>query len=285
MKYWKYIFLFLTLALAALIAALFQLPDEKLHIVACDVGQGDAILIYYKNIQILTDGGPDNKVLACLGSRMPFWDRRIELVVSTHPDADHSTGLLDVIKKYNVGKILIGPKDPGTQVYEALRNEVGGRGVDVINPVRGMELGIDLIRLDILSDFDSLNPDTNFNSIVYRLRFGGFAGLFLADIPPAVSEDLAGRLGPVNYIKIPHHGSANGLTENLLKAVVPGGASSSLLGIISVGRKNIWGFPSPKTIEILEKYGVQILRTDLNGDVEVATDGKKYWTRLGVQKN
>jgi competence protein ComEC len=64
-----------------------------------------------------------------LGKYMPFWDRDIELIISTHPDADHSTGLTDVIKNYHVGEILINPVDPGTSVYEVLKKEVGGRSV------------------------------------------------------------------------------------------------------------------------------------------------------------
>ena len=151
MQICRYIFIFLLLILSVLIIALTQLPDSNLHIIACDVGEGDAILVVYKNIQILTDGGPDNKVIDCLGRHLPFWDRQIELVVSTHPDADHSTGLTDVIKKYNVGSILVNPIDPGTQVYKALENAVGSREVRVVNPLSGMSLGIDLIWLDILS--------------------------------------------------------------------------------------------------------------------------------------
>lgn len=270
---YRYLIYFLVLILLVLIIAIFQLPDGNLHIVVCDVGQGDAILIVHKNIQILTDGGPDNKVLQCLGRYLPFWDRKIELVISTHPDSDHSAGLVDVIKKYNVDAILLNPVDPGTQVFEALKNEVGGRGVRVVNPTNGMVLGVDLIQLDILSEFDASKVETNFNSIVYEMEFRGFSGLFVGDIPPGVADELAGRIGPVNYIKIPHHGSANGLTVNLLKATMPG------VAVISVGKKNMWGFPSQKILDLLNKYGVKILRTDLSGDVEVVTDGEKYWTK------
>jgi competence protein ComEC len=76
----------------------------------------------------------------------------------------------------------------------------------------------------------------------------------------------------VDYIKIPHHGSVNGLTENLLKELVP------KIGIISVG-KNIWGFPRQEILDLLAKYKVKILRTDQMGDVEVITDGKSFWIR------
>lgn len=270
-RIYRYIIQLLILVLAGVGIAIFQLPDANLHIIACDVGQGDAILVVYKDIQILTDGGPDSKVLDCLGRHVPFWDRDIELVISTHPDSDHSTGLVDVIERYKVDSILMNSKDPGTDVYRLLENGVGGRGVGVLTPKEGMVLGLDLIHLDILSKFDENKTDTNYNSIVYKLEFKHFSGLFLGDIPPQVSDELAEKIGKVNYIKVPHHGSVNGMTNNLLKASMP------KIAVISVGDKNMWGFPARSILKMLEKNNVRVLRTDQMGDVEVVTDGEKIW--------
>lgn len=278
MKTWKYTLVFLLLALTTLSIAAFQLPDGNLHIIACNVGQGDAILITYKSIQILTDGGPDKKVLNCLGKYLPFYDREIELVISSHPDADHLTGLTDVVKNYKVDKILINPVEPGTDIYRVLESGVGSRGIGVIRPQKGMVLGLDLIHLDIVSRFDPTARVTNVNSIVYKLKFGRFLALFPGDIPQNISDGLAGALGQVNYIKIPHHGSKNGLTENLLKTLMP------KIAVISVGKNNLWRFPAPEITDMLKKYGVETLRTDQMGSVEVVTDGSKYWVK-GVQKN
>jgi len=117
--------------------------------------------------------------------------------------------------------------------------------------------------------------------------------LFTGDIPPEVADELAQQVGTVNYIKIPHHGSKNGLTQNLLEKLVGGPPRSSLqhepytdsiekasakaVGVISVGAKNPWGFPSSEILQMLKNYNVQVLRTDLMGDVEVVTDGEKIW--------
>ena len=291
MKIWKYTFLLLLLILAGVGVAITELPDNNLHVIACDVGQGDAILITYKDIQILTDGGPDSKVLNCLGSHIPFWDKTIELIISTHPDADHSTGLVEVVKRYNVDKILINPIDPGTDIYRLPENAVGGKGVEVVNPKEGMALGVGLIHLDILNPTDELLnrltvkdessklakyagvKETNLYSIVYKLSLKNFSGLFLGDIPPTVSDRLAVQrsAGSVNYIKVPHHGSANGLTQNLLRAVNP------RIAVISVGKKNMWGFPASAILQILADNNSKVLRTDQMGDVEVITDGDKIW--------
>lgn len=108
-RFWKLTFTLLLLILAAVYLAITQLPDKNLHLIACNVGQGDAILLTYGSIQILTDGGPDKNVLTCLGKYMPFYDHKIEMVISTHPDADHLTGLISVIQNYKVEKILINP--------------------------------------------------------------------------------------------------------------------------------------------------------------------------------
>lgn len=268
---YRYIIQLLVLVVFGVVIAITQLPDDNLHIIACDVGQGDAILVTYKNIQILTDGGPDSSVLSCLGRYIPFWDRDIELVILSHPDADHATGLIDVVKRYNVDSILRNPVEISTETYRLLENEVGGRGVRVIEPSDNKSLRLGLIYLDIVSRYDPTNKETNYNSIVYKLKYKGFSGLFMGDIPFEVSDKLAQEMGKVNYIKVPHHGSSNGMTDNLLKVLMP------KIAVISVSAKNPWGFPSDEILQMLNNYKVQVLRTDLMGDVEVMTDGEKIW--------
>jgi len=299
MRIWRYIFFVLLLFLVVIIIAIVQLPDGNLHIVACNVGQGDAILVTYGSTQILTDGGPDNKVLDCLGRYMPFWDRKIELAISTHPDSDHSTGLLGVLRNYKVDALLINPIDPGTQIYQLLKNEVGDRGIPVINPVDGTKLRLGLIYLDVVNPTDelfsklspgvvgdklsgySIGKDTNLYSIVYKLSYKNFSGIFTGDMPPEVSDNIAEtwQMGAIEYIKVPHHGSKNGLTQNLLEKIVPSDASDNPpIAVISVG-KNSWGFPAPEILDVLRRYNFRVLRTDQMGDVEVVSDGERFWVR------
>lgn len=295
MRFWKYTFSVLLLILAAVMLAVLQYPDRNLHIIACNVGQGDAILATYGSTQILTDGGPDKSVLDCLGKYMPFWDRKIELVISTHSDLDHITGLVSVLTAYKVDKILINPIDPGTSTYQVLVSEVGGRGIDVINPSAGMKLGIGLIYLDVVSPLENLASqntklrvigteedklsrfsvfdEANLYSIAYILSFKSFEAFMAGDIPSEVSDKLAAgwEEDSVDYIKIPHHGSTNGLTQNLLEKIMP------KIGIISVGR-NSWGHPKQEILDLLSKYNTGVYRTDQAGNIEVVSDGEKYWT-------
>lgn len=303
MKLWKYIFGLLLLIFAILVIALFQLPDGNLHVIACDVGQGDAILVTYKNIQILTDGGPNNKVLDCLSKHVPFWDREIELVISTHPQKDHYFGLIEVFKRYKVDNYLYNDVKSGNQDYQVLEKDVGSSGVNVIRPYAGQVIRVDVIQLDILNPsgkFETLNPKSetaNINDIgiVTLLKYGQFKALFTADVENKISDGLSAlsEVEGVNYLKVNHHGSKNGLTQNLLEKIVGGlprpdpqhessmnnseKTNAKVVGVISSGKNNIYGHPHKEILDLLGKYNVKILRTDEMGGVEVITDGGKYW--------
>jgi competence protein ComEC len=277
MRYWRQSFTFLALILGLSILGISSFPDAKLHLVACDVGQGDAILASYKNIQILVDGGPDEDVLECLAKYLPFWDREIELVVLTHPQLDHYGGLTEVFQRYQVDTFLTNEAESGSLSYQALRKAVGGSGVRVIHPKDNQVIRIGLLYLDILhpSEFsDGGNwSDINELSIVANLRFGEFEALLTGDIPPSEIDKLlaAGKITDVEYIKVPHHGSRNGLTHALIEA------SSPEIAVISVGAKNSYGHPHAEILRMLNERGIRTLRTDEEGDIEVVSDGNRFW--------
>lgn len=294
MQIWKYILGFLLLLTTLLWLVVFNLPDNNLHLIACDVGQGDAILAVYKNYQILTDGGPpDKKVIDCIGRHIPFWDRNIEVVINTHPQLDHFGGLIEVFKRYKVDYFLANGLIASTQDYEVLRKMVGSKGVHVVNPTSGTSIRLGLMSYDIfwpssaflvtegmpsienkLSTFNS-NRDPNDFSIQARLSFGDFGALMTGDI----GENMADNVFPyipkqsIHYIKVPHHGSKYGLTQNYLKWFVP------KVAVISVGKKNTYGHPTQEILDFLNKQNVKTYRTDLDGDIEVVTDGAKYWLK------
>ena len=281
-RFYRYIVLALILILAGIVIAIWQIPDRNLHLIACDVGQGDAILAVYKNIQILTDGGSDNAVLDCLGRHLPFWDREIELVVLTHPERDHYGGLIEVFRRYKVDNFLYNNVVSGSKGYQVLENAVGSSGARLINPIDSPGLRLEMMQLDILSPKQTesevlgVQSDSGFNtlSIVTKLSLGSFDALLTGDAPPEVSDGLAQGSGinSVEYIKISHHGSKNGVTNNLLKAFDP------KIAVISVG-KNSYGHPHKEILDMLNKLGIRIFRTDEVGDVEVTTDGKAYWIK------
>ena len=292
MQAYKYILGLFALVLGLIGLSLGYAPDGQLHLIACDVGQGDGILAIYKDTQVLIDGGPDERILECLSEHVPFWDRRLELVILTHPQLDHYGGLIEVFRRYSVDTFLANGLDSGASSYQALKNAVGGSGARVVTPKEGMVLGVGMIYLDILSPSQSLltqeasdsranilgafssKKDPNDFSVVAILRLGEFDALLTGDIGPSeIPEILArGKIRDVEYIKVPHHGSKNGLTHELLDA------SSPEIGVISVG-KNSYGHPNEETLKMLREKGVRTLRTDEDGDIEIITDGNKWWVK------
>ena len=293
MKFWKYIFLLLTLIIIVVFLAVFSF-DSKLHLIACDVGQGDAILVILGRNQILIDGGPNNKVLECLSKYMPFWDREIEMVVLTHPQKDHYGGLLEVFKRYRVDNFLANALDSSDQGYQVLETLVGGGGTRIINPVGGMKVGNSLMYLDILFPSkkvltEDLKPsgsqnslgkyisklDSNEFSIVAILKYKDFSALLTGDMTPKISDEIIaeGKIVDVNYLKVPHHGSKNGLTKELLDL------SSPEIAVVSVGKKNPYGHPHKEILDLLGSINAKIFRTDLNGDVILVTNGKTWWMK------
>lgn len=241
--------------------------DDRLKVIACDVGQGDAILIQKNFDQILIDGGPNNKVLDCLGKYMPFWDRKIELLILSHPDSDHGAGVVDVLNFYKVENMLTNKLDDpifSTQLVSVLQTKVGSEKAQVLYPSGTPSIRLGLIHLDILHPGVNLATDkTNDLSIVALLKYNGFEALFTGDIEDETSDELAKQLNGVDidYLKVPHHGSKNGLSEKLLEATKPETA------VISVGKDNRYGHPHAEVLAILNKYNLLIRRSDTEGDV------------------
>ena len=262
---------FLILITISVWLAVFTI-DDNLHVIACDVGQGDAILIQKNTTQVLIDGGPNNSVLNCLGKYMPFWDRQIELVILTHPEADHYTGLIEVFKKYKVNYFGQNNTISISQGYGVLEKVVGGSATQDLKLSKGVGLGVGMIYLDILNPVDGYKnlltnkqtSGTNDNGVVVLLTYAQFKALFTADVENEVSGELSEnvKIQNLDYIKVNHHGSKNGLSEKLLQAGMPKTA------VISVGEKNSYGHPHMEILEMLTKYNVNILRTDEMGNVD-----------------
>jgi len=147
--------LFLLILAILIWVAVFALPDQNLHLIFCDVGQGDAILITHGFKQVLIDGGPDERVLQCLGENMPFWDREIELMVLTHPDADHLTGLISVLERYKIQAVLINNLSKDTALFYRFRDVLLEEKASLYHPRAGERIKISGL------DFSVLWPDAD----------------------------------------------------------------------------------------------------------------------------
>lgn len=268
----------ISLALLIVIFAFLSRADGKLHLVFCDVGQGDAILLIAPNgAQVLIDGGPDNRVLSCLGSKMPFWDRTIEMVVLTHPQADHLVGLIEVLKRYQVEKIVANNVVNQTSEYVAWQQRVKAEVVKEIRVKKGEVISFtNGLSAEIEWPIDGNYPlgvpaDLNETSIIMRLNYRRFCALLTGDATASVLETLTalGDIKPCYLFKVPHHGSKNSLVESYWQQIKP------QIAIISAGSQNRYGHPHSEILAELGKLESRVLRTDQRGTIEVITDGLK----------
>jgi competence protein ComEC len=265
------------LAATAIVAV--NRPDGAIHIHVLDVGQGDAILVDAdRGARMLVDGGPDpGRLLVALDSRIPPWDRRIDLVVLTHPHEDHVAGLAMLLARYRIGRVvepgMLGP-GPG---YRAWEEELRRRGIAAGRLSTGDRFELDDAAFRVLwPDPDRVPrtpPDTgtaiNNVSIVLLGSFGSERFLFAGDIEEEIDPILLARgLPRVEVLKVAHHGSRTSSTDPFLDALRP------QIGIVSVGAKNPYGHPAPATIDRLKRHGIETFRTDQNGTVDIRLDGR-----------
>lgn len=267
----------LILVMAVTWLAISQLPDKKLHVHFMDVGQGDAIFIETPSgAQILIDGGPEgNTLLSTLGRRMPFWDRTLDLVVLTHPDEDHLTGLIAALERYDVSALLLRQYDLDSDLVDTWKTTVEEEDARLISGEAGTHIAVgDGVSLDILHPGSGLpsagEGQTNNDSIVIRLVYGDVAVLLPGDIEADVERQLvnSGIYMHSTVLKVPHHGSMTSSCRAFLDAVTP------QLAVISVG-ENTFGHPAQDVLDRLQ--GTRVFRTDEDGTVSVASDGHTLW--------
>ncbi len=256
---------------------IFFWPDNLLHIYFFNVGQGDSIFIKTPhNYQILIDGGPDEKVLTELGKVMPFYDHSIDLVFLTHPHADHVTGLIEVLERFEVGQVLVNDIVYETDEYQTFLSLIVDKGVpkqsflqgDKIRPSDGVKLTSFWPKAQT-SVFEIL--DVNKVSQVVRLGFNQFSALFTGDAEFGLENpELANfEWENIDILKVPHQGSKDAVTKEVLTKLNP------KLAVITVG-PNKFGHPSEEVIQLLSDQAIEVLRTDKKGTIEVVSDGEGW---------
>ena len=244
-----------------------------------DVGQGEAIFIETpQSHQILIDGGPDSTILEKLSKEMPFWDRSIDLIILTHPEADHLAGLIEVLKRYRVENILWTGVVRDTAEYREWLRLIKKERAKIVLAKSGQTITTSpgLVVMEVLYPFENLKGEilknSNNTSIIAKLIFSKNYFLFTGDVYKSVERKLVDRGWDLDsdILKIAHHGSKTSSAEEFIKAISPETA------IISVGKDNTYGHPHQEVLETLEKYGIKVLRTDKDGDIKIISDGIKY---------
>lgn len=262
------------------------LPDGKLHIVFCDVGQGDGAYVRFPDGRdMIVDAGSNNKIIGCLSSHMPFWDRHINLVLATHPQKDHIGGLPEVLRRYQVDYVLRSDVGADSEVYKEVLAVIKEKNLPQKFAARGERISIGPTSLSLLwpseeqiakgTDTNVLGTSTgdlNDYSLVFWLRYGTFDAIFTGDADTRVESGYLGTnlsVDGIEVLKVNHHGSKTGMSDAYLDWLKP------RLAVISVG-KNSYGHPAPETLAKLAAQGIQVKRTDTDGDIEVVSDGKSW---------
>ena len=251
---------------------------EMLQVLVIDVGQGDSILLSLESGEtMLIDAGTKQSASAVLAALESHGTEKIDILIATHPHADHIGGMSDVIAQYDIGRIYL-PDMPGTsKTYQNLINLIDERGIEVVEAYAGLEFAFGPALCTIVSPQKDANKDANNESVVIFLDYGDTDFLFTGDME-TFAEDAVLEAGydiDAHVLKVAHHGSRSSSSEAFLRAVSPEYA------VISCGEGNKYGHPHKEILQLLEYFGIITFRTDLSGDILFIADGEQLEYRLG----
>ena len=252
--------------------------DVSVHFI--DVGQGDSILIKAKDKTILIDAGENGKGETVLNYLKTQKVEKLDYVIGTHPHSDHIGGLDEVMRKMEVGMLMMPriPDDivPTSKTYEDVLQTAADKGLK-IKAAKAEETltiadGVTITILGPVQDYDDLNN----MSIVAKLTYGNTSFLFTGDAEKQAEADLVKRYPDLldsDVLKMGHHGSSTSSSEQFFQAVSPQCA------VICCGKDNPYGHPHKETLELLSKTDTPYYSTEQNGSIVFTTDGKNISIR------
>lgn len=253
--------------------------NGNLKVVFFDIGQGDSAFIETpQGHQILIDGGPGERVLTKLGKAMPFWDKTIDLIVSTHPDYDHLSGLVKVLQRYQVENIVWNGQESISKTFIDWQKVLALEKAKVFLGAKGLTVKAGQTMFSTLWPLENSSGqsfgENNELSIVLRLDYGLNKFLFTGDITTKSEKMLISEEKQkikADVLKVAHHGSKYSSSAEFLRAVSPQTA------VISCGANNRYGHPSEEVLRNLREFAINVLRTDQTGDIIIRSDGQKIY--------
>ncbi|WKZ31438.1 MAG: MBL fold metallo-hydrolase [Candidatus Dojkabacteria bacterium] len=246
------------------------LPDSSYNrVIFLDIGQGDASLIQYEGLNILVDGGPADYLTFALPRYMSVDDSKIDILIVSHPHADHISGILDIVDRYEIGEVWINPVCFNSSLYRLLLDlDLKIKPVNNLHELRYKDMVIQILHpfaaearpSDCKGSVGSLNPtDKNVNndSIVFLLEVAGKKLLFVGDAEAELEKKLLeeGSLEDIDLLKAGHHCSRSSSTEAFLTVTKPETA------ICSFASENSYGHPSPEALSRLANVDAKVLST------------------------
>lgn len=258
-------------------AAIWEERGEILKVAFLDVGQGDSIFIESPNgNQMMIDGGPSGTVTESeLGKLMPFYDRHLDLIMMTHPDADHVAGFQSILEDYKVDQVMEPGSSAETATYKKVEETIAARQIQKTLARRGTRIVLDAKRKIYLTilfpDRDVSKFETNDSSIVARLTYGHNSFLLTGDSPQKIESYLTfldGQNLKSDVLKPGHHGSKTSTADEYVAVIQP------TYAVISAGKNNRYGFPHQQVLDVLNKYRSQIFTTYEKGTIVFKSDGE-----------
>jgi len=237
---------------------------QPVRIIFFNVGQGDAILIDSGSEEILIDGGPNGYWVSQLDE---YVQDPLEVLIATHPDADHIRGLDEVLDAFRVLAVITNGAQSKSLAYARFASSVSAEGLVPTIARRGDTIAAGGLSMNVLGPA-RLTGVADRDSLVLSLKVGATSFLFTGDIDKAAEKELvdSGCLGPVDVLKVASHGSAYGTSDAFLAATTPTWA------IYSAGLRNGYGHPAPATLVRLRAFRTETLGTDCRGTIVFVVD-------------
>jgi len=252
----------------------FKVSNHNLRFHFIDVGQGDSSLIITpKGKTILIDAGDEAHAKKVVSYIREQGIEKLDLVVATHPDADHIGGMDKVIKNFDIDVFAMPDVSAKTNQYKQIQRELKAKKMKATRLYQGDEVQIDD---DI--DFEILSPvkgkkydDTNEYSIVAKIVYKDTSFILMGDATMENEVDIINNVPDIDIdvLKLGHHGSSTSSSDYFITKTSP------KIAIISCGKNNKYGHPHQEVMRVLKKHGVTPYRTDEMGDIVITSDGKK----------
>jgi len=252
--------------------------NEELNVTVIDVGQGDSILVNFgADETMLIDAGEAKDAEAVKDELKERGLTQIDVLIATHPHADHIGGIAEILDDYEIGCIYLPDMQSDSQTYQNLRDTIENHGVLLIEAYAGVSFDLGDAACTIVSPANDADKDANNESVMLFLDYLDSEFLFTGDAERWAENEVldAGYTIDADVLKVAHHGSSTGTSEAFLSAVSPDYA------VISCGKDNKYGHPHDETLNLLDEYGIDTLRTDMSGDVVFITDGYHLQASVG----
>ena len=248
--------------------SIIEINNDKLNIIFFDVGQADSTLIICNGQTLLIDAGNTYDGKKLVKGIKELGIEKIDYVIGTHAHEDHLGGMSYIINNFDIGKLFM-PKCSSNEFsfYSRLTNSLSDKNI----PINKVEVGDELLLgnavFEIMGVRNDEPEDINESSIILQLSYGNLKYLFMSDAEAICEESR--DWNDVDVLKVGHHGSNHATSQNFLNQVLPE------IAIISVGNNNDYDLPSEKVLERLYGIGCEIFRTDLDGTLQIISDGEK----------